>query len=79
MYFCPKKPSLIFFFNTISQRNSETNPSSSPPLMLCGDVTVFRWKILIIQVACTSDTTLIWGEAVLEHVYTALFQMFQKY
>lgn len=47
--------------------------------MLCGDVTVFRWKILIIQVACTSDTTLIWGEAVLEHVYTALFQMFQKY
>ena len=36
--------------------------------MLCRDVTAFGWTVLVIQVACTSDTTLSWGEGALEYL-----------
>ena len=29
--------------------------------MLCEDVNAFGWTVLVIQVACTSNTTLSWG------------------
>lgn len=47
-----------------------------PISMLCGGVTAFGWKVLVIQVACTSDTKLTWGKGALKLVYIVLFQLF---
>ena len=35
--------------------------------MLWGDLAAFGWTVLVIQVACTLDTTLSWEEEALEY------------
>ena len=40
--------------------------------MLRGDVNAFRWTVLVIQVACTSDTALSWGRGIRIGIYCTL-------